>query len=385
MLLPDYTIFTNVVEMNPNQSKKMLPAFLRFSSWLYLSLLFFASCSSDFTKNLEAVPTAIAIPNQINVVADDAIWNGPLGDSLRYYFSSASPILPQPEPIFDLKHYTAEEIYAESVRRSRRSYLIFGNIQDTNSTTGEMIRRDLGTANVDRARRDSSFNTTLARDKWAKGQYVFYLFGNDDEQIVQNIRDNFSAIARRVNDADRGSLEATVYMEGENRKLIDEVRNTFGISLRIPGDYFLAINENNTMWLRQETEFLSSNLFIYRLPYRDKSQFSKEGIKAIRDSLGLRYVSSEVEATYMRTNDVDLPMLTETIDLNGNYAMEARGIWDIVNDYMGGPFLTYLILSPDNKELIFIDGFVYAPGKKKRKYMQRLEHVLSSFRFENTK
>ncbi len=363
----------------------MVPALFRFPTLVFLSLLGFASCSSDFTKNLEAVPIAIAIPNQINVVADDEVWNGPWGDSLRYYFSSAYPILPQPEPIFDLKHYTPAEIYAEPVRRSRRSYLVFGNIQDQNSATGDMIRNDLGTANVDRARRDSSYNTTLARDKWAKGQYVFYLFGNNSQQIYQNVRNNFSAIARRVNDADKRSLEATVYLEDEHLKLINEVRNKFGINLRIPGDYFQAINEKQTIWLRKETEFLSSNIFIHRLPYKSKSQFSKEGIKAIRDSLGLRYVSSELDATYMRTNDIDLPMLTEGMDLNGNYAMEARGIWDIVNDFMGGPFLSYLILSPDNKELIYIDGFVHAPGKKKRKYMQHLEHIFATFSFENTK
>ena len=342
-------------------------------------------CSSDFTKKLEAVPTAIGVPNMVTIIADDSVWDGPLGDTLRYYFSSAYPILPQPEPIFDLKHFTAEEINSEPLRRGRRSYIVFGNLSDQNSKTTQMIKTDLGPGNADRARRDTSYNSTIAHDKWAKGQMLVYLFGNNSNELIKNIKENFPAIASRINETDKRSIDASVYLGKENYKLIETVRNDFDIKLKIPGDYFVAINEDNTIWMRKENEFLSSNILIHRIPYVDKSQFSQEGIKKIRNQLGRQYISSETETSYMRTNDVDLPMLTEVIDFNGNYAMEARGIWDIVNDYMGGPFISYLILSPDSKELILLDGFVHAPGKKKRKFMQHLEYIFSSFQFEQAK
>ena len=354
-----------------------LSAYFLFAFFTLLAM----GCTGDFAKNLEPVPTAIGIPNQLTIIADDNVWDGPLGDTLRFYFSSAYPILPQPEPIFDLRHFTAEEIYAEPLRRGRRAYLVFGNLSDENSETTKMIKKDLGAGNAERAQRDPSYNTTVARDKWAKGQSLFYLFGNNADELVKNIKDNFATIANRIHEKDLLAIDATVYNGKENIKLIEEVSNTFGIYLKVPGDYFLAVNDKETIWMRKENEYLSSNIMIHRLPYQDKSQFSQQGIKKIRDELGRKYVSSEVEATFMRTNDVDLPMLVETIDLNGNYAMEARGIWDIVNDYMGGPFLSYLILSPDSKELIFIDGFVHAPGKEKRKFMQHLEYILSGVEY----
>ena len=80
----------------------------------------------------------------------------------------------------------------------------------------------------------------------------------------------------------------------------------------------------------------------------------------------------------MRTNDVDLPVFTKSMEINELYALEARGIWDIVNDFMGGPFISYMIHDPKSNELLFIDAFVYAPGKSKRKYMQHLETIVSS-------
>ena len=304
----------------------------------FLLLIVLTSCSSDFTKKLESVPTAMGVPNQISIVADDDLWNGPLGDTLRYYFSSAYPILPQPEPIFDLRHFTPKQLNAEPLYKERRVYLIVGNLNDESSATAQLIKADLGNANVDRARRELDYNTTVARDKWARGQLLVYLFGNNSNELIDHIKNNFSAIASRINEADKPAIDASVYLAKENPKLITKLKSAFDIYLKIPGDYFEAVNTGKTIWLRKENEFLSSNLLIHRVPYQDKSQFSKNGIKAIRDSLGLLYISSEIEATYMRTNDVDLPMLCEAIQLNGHYAMEARGIWDIVNDYMGRAF-----------------------------------------------
>lgn len=370
--------------MNTIQRNFKLPS-LALSICLGAYILLAWGCSNDLTKKLEAVPTAIGVPNQLTIIADDAIWNGPLGDTLRYYFSSAYPILPQPEPIFDLRHFSPEDVYGEPLNRGRRTYLVFGNLSDENSKTSQMIKKDLGPGNADRARREPEYNTTIAHDKWAKGQMIVYLFGNNSDELIKNIKENFSAIGSRINEADKPSIDASVYLGKTNYKLIEEVKNNFGVYLKIPGDYFQAISDENTMWLRKENEYLSSSILIHKLPYQDKSQFSQQGIKKIRDKLGKKYISSEVEATYMRTNDVDLPMFVETVDLNGNYAMEARGIWDIVNDYMGGPFISYLVLSPDSKELILVDGFVHAPGKKKRKFMQHLEYILSSFQFEKAK
>jgi hypothetical protein len=80
----------------------------------------------------------------------------------------------------------------------------------------------------------------------------------------------------------------------------------------------------------------------------------------------------------MRINDIDLPMFTKVTQVDNKYALEARGIWEIANDYMGGPFVSYLIHNPKQDELLFIDGFIHAPGEDKRNFMQYLEHILDT-------
>ena len=104
---------------------------------------------------------------------------------------------------------------------------------------------------------------------------------------------------------------------------------------------------------------------------------TKEGIKEIRNTLG-KYVSTEIENTYMYINDVDLPMFLKTMQIDNHYAVEARGIWEIENDYMGGPFISYTIHNPESNELLYLDGFIHAPGREKRNYMQQLEKIFTS-------
>jgi len=339
------------------------------------------SCSSDMRSSLDPVESAFGQANSIVVIADKNVWEGPIGDTFQYYFEGAYPILPQPEPLFDLKHFTPEDLRAEPIRKRKRTYVVLGDIDDEDSSTGQLLRTDLGDQNVSRAAKEKSFNTTMGKNRWAHGQTVVYLFGSNEQELTKNIKDKFPAIAKRINTADQQMIKENAYSRGVDNKLSNDIKEALGVEIDVPGDYVLAIHDENTIWLRSETDFLSSNIFLQKLPYKDKSQFTQEGMKAIRDSIGRKYVSTEIENTYMRTNDVDLPMLTKVITLNDNYAMEARGIWDIVNDYMGGPFLSYLVHNTSTNELLFIDGFVHAPGKKKRNYMQHLEEIFSTVKF----
>lgn len=341
-------------------------------------VLGFASCSEDMRQGLRPVPTAYGRINQLVVVADQDVWESRIGDSIRYYYGAAYPILPQPEPIFDIVHFTPYDMEAQLMRRELRTYLIVANLSDEESPTSQMIRQDLGTEKVRRSQEDESYNVTIGRDKWAKGQLLAYQFGWTEDKLIDNIKANFPAIYKRIEQRERDRIAATIFFQGQNPKIQDEVRSKMGADIKIPSDYFVAISDDEVIWLRKETDDLSSNLLIHKLAYSNEKQLSKEGIKAIRDSLGRKYISSTLPNTYMRVNDIDLPMLTEVKTIHNQYALEARGIWEIENDFMGGAFVSYLIHNPNKNELLFIDGFVHAPGKEKRDFMEHLEYIMST-------
>lgn len=336
------------------------------------------SCSEDMRQSLRPVPTAYGKINQLIVVADEELWNSDIGDTITWYYAAAYPILPQPEPIFDIVHFTPFDLEAQPMKRELRTYLIVADLSDEDSPTSKMIRQDLGSEKLSRSMDDETYNVTIGRDKWAKGQMLIYQFGWNKEQLIENIKANFPAVYQRIDKLEQDRIAATIFFQGENPKIQDEVRAKMGAEMKIPSDYFVAISDEEVIWLRKETDDLSSNLMIHKVAYNDKEQLTKSGIKAIRDSLGRKYISSTLPNTYMRVNDIDLPMLTEVKTVHNQYALEARGIWEIVNDFMGGAFVSYLIHNPDKQDLLFVDGFVHAPGKDKRDFMEHLEYIIST-------
>jgi hypothetical protein len=343
--------------------------------------LIFSGCSEETRQRLEPTPLAIGSINQLAVIADQDIWDGSTGDSVRYYFGSAYPILPQPESLFDLKHFTPAELEGEPTRQELKAYLILCDLGDPTSATTKMVMTDLGSEKVRRSKEDPDFSSSVARDKWANDQLLVYIFSHDAEILGPEIVRRFPAAAKIVQDHYENQIDATAYLGGENHVIVNTVQSLFGYYLKIPSDYFIALEEPTTLWLRKETDEASSNLILHKLPYRSQDQFEKEKIISLRDSLGKKLISSTIPGTYMQTNDVDLPVFVQNLQIDNAYAVEARGIWEMVGDFMGGPFISYVVLDEKNSELLFIDGFVFAPGKRKRNYMLQLEHIVSTMKF----
>ncbi|MEM1214127.1 MAG: DUF4837 family protein [Bacteroidota bacterium] len=337
-----------------------------------------AGCAPEggIQESFESEKIAFGKINQINVLCDKPLWEGPIGDSLEYYYGAAYPILPQPEPIFDLRHHAMSDLRGDPLRKELRTFIVVGDLSDQYSEAAELIRQHVGAEKIKRSMDDKGYGNSVAKNKWAKGQLIIYLFAEDKQKLVDNITNSYSAVAKRINEANAEMIEETTYFRGANSTLSEELRAVMGVNMRIPSQFKGALNEVDLFWMRRETSETSSNIMVTKVPYTDQSQLTREGLKAIRNKLGKKYVSSSLPDTYMRINDQDLPLLVETTRINGDYALEARGIWDIVNDFMGGPFISYLIYDPAKQELLFIDAFVHAPGKEKRDMMQEMEYIL---------
>jgi hypothetical protein len=358
----------------------MIQIIQRVSLFLFV-LLLLTACSQESRKQFTATPNAYGPRNQLVVVMDDEAWQGDIGDTIRYYYGSAYPILPQPEPIFDLTHFTPQEVLEDPLRKQLRHLLFVANIEDADSPTTRMVTKDLGEEKMRAAREDNNASTTVAKDRWAKNQLLIYVYADGKETVKDQIIKTFPAAKKRLMESNAIRIRDNTYVSGENQTIMETMRQELGVQMRIPKPYIVAYNKDNTLWLRDETPVSSSNIMIHKRPYTSQSQLSRAGIKSIQDSLGKKLVSTDIDGTYMRINDVALPMFVERTELNKNYALEARGIWDMVNDYAGGPFVSYLTINPKTNELIYVNGFVHAPGEDKREFMQNLEYVISTINF----
>ncbi|RMG81040.1 MAG: DUF4837 family protein [Bacteroidetes bacterium] len=344
---------------------------------LALTAFILAGCSGDGVP-WQGTPTAFGDRNQVIVVSDKSLWESPVADTVDYYFAAPYLVLPQPEPILDLMHFTTEEVSADPIKKQLKAYILVADMNDENSPTTRLVKSDIGPEKLREAKETTGYGTNVGRNKWAKGQLLIYIYGYGRDKLIENIQNNAASILERIQKEEDVRIDATAYMGGENEGLQNEIYNLFGIRIKLPSEYQKAIydEDDQFIWVRKDTRDANSNIFIQKIKYTDKAQLSRDTIKAIRNRLG-HYASTSIPNTYMKINDVDLPMFVKPVEIDGNYALEARGIWDMENDYAGGPFISYLIHNPKKNELIFIDGFVHAPGEEKRDHMQELEYIIT--------
>ncbi|WP_116106761.1 DUF4837 family protein [Lewinella sp. IMCC34191] len=335
-----------------------------------------ASCTDDVQRKLQPTPSAFGRINSLVVVADSTTWEGAVRDSVAYFFEAPYIILPQPEPIFDLRFIEPQQVAAEPAWGQLRNYLVLADLSDGDSPTTEMVLNDLTDEKIQQVR-EEGFGTAVAKNKWATGQQLIYVIGKNYNELLTGLSSVHPGIVKRLQQGEDERMRVTTYFEGTNRRLGDTIRQLTGANLDVPGGYVrVPLDTDEVVWLRKEVQGASLNIMVTSAPYQNQGQLSKEGLKEIRDRIGKEFVSSTTDNTFMKINDTDLPLFTEATELNGNYAIEGRGIWEIENDFLAGPFVSYLLNDTVDNELVLVDGFVYAPGRKKRDLMEEVVQVI---------
>lgn len=306
--------------------------------------------------------------------------DGAVGDTFRYYFESAYPIMPQPEPLFDLRHFTIEELNVQPLRKELRTYAILADLSDEDSPTTRMVKKDLGSEKFDYAMKPDANLSSVGKDKWARGQLLVYLYGADRKILEKSIKESFPAAAKRVQKHDAKQLKSSIYVDRVNLGLTDDVKTRFGIDFDVPGDFVVATDdlENNVLWLRKVGDKADQNIVLKKVKYVNEEQLSKDGIIAMRNDFGSTYVTSDEVDDVMVVDEEHLPVYEYSFSIDNHYGKELRGIWEMTNTFSGGPFNTYVVLNEAKKEIIFIDVFVLAPGTSKRNYMMQLDHIVKN-------
>ncbi len=361
---------------------------LAFALIALLSISLF-SCGSEnkgaYHSLNGARQQAIGEIDEIVVISSNRLWKTALKDSFEFYFASPFLLLPQPEPVFKVKHFTYHEIHEKPLRKKFRTILVMADMGDTDSPETKMVLKDLGKERVNDllTKPDAGFAT--AKNKWVDNQLIIYLIGDSQEDLERKIVDKFPGIAAKVRQHDRPKINKRVFYNGSNKGAMKLVKDTFGIDIRIPPDFIVSgVKSKDLVWIRKETNKTSSSLIIAKFPYKNAQQLSADTLRQYVNAIGQQYIASREEGSYFVINDHDLPLIRNTANFDGHFVTEIRGIWELENDYMGGPFIAYLAPNPNKKdELILLLGFVYAPQKKKKPYIEDMEEIIRTVKLDD--
>lgn len=288
---------------------------------------------------------------EVILIMDNSDWSEAEKGAVRATLSQPQPAINQIEPMFDILEFQNKDFGA--------------NFQRHRGIVRFEISDDFP-ANI----------INIEKNTWATPQVYVHIKGHDTKECLQLFMDNKELIIDELYDNDLKRLQST-YKNDTDPNTDKIIRGKFGVTLSVPHQYFVASDEPDFLWLRFRTNRNDRFIMIYSTPI---NKLSDEHLMNVRDSITKKFIPGAVPGSYpIIARKFGFPII-EPIMIGNREGVEMRGIWESVNDMMGGPFYSFSFLDPSGNNCITIDGFVYAPDENKRDYLREVESIVKSIR-----
>ncbi len=317
-------------------------------NWWALMLTICAVLMSSCTKEM-ILPKASGAPYEVLVVLDKNLWEAPEGRALFDLLDTDVPGLPQSERSFRISHVD-EKDFSRNMQLFRN--IIHVNIDPTIYTRSGM---------------------RFTRDKYAMGQIVLTIYTPNKEELQKFCTQHAQQVVDFLTKTEMNRLIEE--LEVKYSKVTDDLAwQIFGCHLHAPNELKSYKKGEQFFWTSNNSAAGMINICMYSYPYEGPETFNKEYVLHKRDSVMEKNLPGSKPGMFMQTDT--LCTTVKPISVHKNYAMEIRGLWYMENDCMGGPFVSHSRVDAEVNRVIVVEGFVYAPEKKKRNLMRRLEGSL---------
>ena len=297
---------------------------------------------------------------EVLLAADRYTYSGDTKELIDSIFQEPQPGLPQPEPRFDLVNIPVSSLHNTQMFQMHRNIILC----------------DVNPENPDKV--------YIGHDKWATPQTMVDIAASSDSALESLLRRYEKVIKREIyNDEHQRIINA--FHNIRNVELMQRIKQKFGFEMTFSEDFRMAqtaTDDPDFAWVHKETKDFSLGVLIHTMPYRDEGQFAEEKILNRLDTIMRRKVPGPAEGSYMGT-ERRMELVHNKVDYHGSsYCIETRGLWRTFGDFMGGPFVTYTVLSPDGTQIVEVTGYVYCPRFNKRDYLMQVEGICNSIRWE---
>lgn len=261
----------------------------------------------------------------------EVVLEGDSDSIVTRMMTACVPHLPQPEPMFSLIQVRKGKV--------RGSY--------------QLVRNRIV---VDINAHNKGYAVKMRKDVSAVPQTVVYIQAQSAEQLRHRLD---GRKLRSLFDTSELRHLATVVPQNPDRQ--KEMRQRFGISMRIPASMNAGKHIKDFVWLTDNASTAMQSLIFFKTKNHGRS---RDDLKAQADSALKRNLPGETDSMYMQLADMSQP------DRQGM----RRGLWEMKGDAMGGPYVMR------TRGDVTVIGFVYAPEKKKKILIKQLEAVLSTIK-----
>ena len=309
-----------------------------------------ASCSSGNEKKSAVKGKVQSAPYELLVVANKDWLKTEAGQKLVEIVEAPISGLPQREGNFRVTYVNPEAF--------KGVFQFYANIL--------VVKVDM---------KHEESRMTLEKDLYARPQVVEGLYAPTDWAFVRLLEAHKKDILRHFNE-NEFARERKFLEKNYNGAVMAQVKKQFGVSINVPQDVDDMKVGKNFLWASASKKDFQQNVCVYTLPLSETLSFEE-----VRDSVMKVNIPGDREDQWMET-DRRTVMVD---DITRNDLIVVRGLWDMRNDAMGGPFVSYVYADTVRHRFLVVEGFVFAPDKKKRPIMRQLEAALQTVKFESKK
>jgi len=315
---------------------------------ILLSLL--VSCTPGDRK--ARIVASKGLPSELLLVVDDKVWHSDIADTLKAITQGAVPGLMQEEPYF------------KTVRISSRHYA------QTYTTFHSKLF----------VRLDSSLKHAVLgveRDVVARPQIEVKVAAPSLDSLRKFLSEKALTI-RRIIDNAQIEMRAADIRRHYNRDMERKFASAVGYGMKVPEQIRAGKVGKDFMWAGSNLNEKDLNVVVYVLPWDGGNIADEDKFVECRDSVMRVNIPGSNPDQWMQTTKIDgSPILFSCLrELDGKKVYEVRGLWEMRNGALGGPFVSLTRIDSVNNRLIVAEGFVYSPSTDKRDLLRTVEASL---------
>jgi len=338
-----------------NSCRFIKACLLKWTGFFVLSGLFLVLTSCN-TLNKQGgfagriMPEITGGAGEVLVVMDKFNWDNSAGSLLQDILKEEIPGLPQSEPLFDVIQITAASF--DNFYKYHRSIVL---------TT---IEKDLEP------------RVRFRENVWAKPQILVQLEAPNSLAMHDLLEENEDHIRNFLVQYDRNRLIAT-YQGSKDMAIQKEIAIHHQIRLAIPRGYNLDFSKDEYTSVSIETPDLSQVVQVYDYPANGPEDLNTEALIAKRNEITRAFTRGPREDSYMTLSAMYQPIAFD-LKKDSLDVTELRGLWELENGFMGGPFISHSVYDASRHRIVTVDGYIYYPNQKKRIKLKQLEAIIYS-------
>jgi hypothetical protein len=214
---------------------------------------------------------------------------------------------------------------------------------------------------------------------YARPQIVVYLYAPDAQTFESYMEVHGQEVLGLLN-KNEFARERAFLQKHYSGQLMRAARQQFGVSLNAPKDVDDLKRGKAFLWASASKQEFRQNVCLYTIPLQD---LTLERLVDVRDSVMKVNIPGGREDQWMETDRRTVSGNVMTVE--GQKVFVVRGLWDMKNDAMGGPFVCYVYHDEAHDCLLVAEGFVFAPEEKKRPIVRQLEAALQTVTWSGEK